>query len=195
QVSLDTLATYVPTAQDFLLYVNTSAGADANTVARDLATALAAHPQVSVQSQADYRKQVTGQVDLILYLLYGLLALAIVIAILGVINTLALSVIERTREIGLLRAIGSTRPQTRRLIRLESVLIAVHGTLLGLVLGLAWGVTGQKVLTGYGITVLSIPWTIIGAILVAAALVGLAAAIVPAHRAARTYVLTAITTT
>ena len=82
-----------------------------------------------------------------LYLIYGLLALAIVIAILGVINTLALSVIERTREIGLLRRIGTSRLQIRRLVRLESVLIAIHGALLGLGLGLAWGAAGQRVLS------------------------------------------------
>jgi putative ABC transport system permease protein len=98
-----------------------------------------------VQNQTDYRNQVTGQVSTVLNLLYGLLALAILIAILGVVNTLTLSVIERTREIGLLRAVGTSRRQVRRLIRLESVLIAIHGALLGVGLGLVWGVAGQKV--------------------------------------------------
>jgi putative ABC transport system permease protein len=147
---------------------------------------------VTVQSQADYKKSVTGQVDTVLYLVYALLALAIVIAVLGVVNTLALSVIERTREIGLLRAVGTSRAQVGRMVRLESVLIAVHGALLGLGLGLAWGVAGQKVLTLYGITALTIPWTTILAVLAGAAVAGLAAAVLPAVKAARTRVLTAI---
>jgi putative ABC transport system permease protein len=145
-----------------------------------------------VQDQSAYRAQSTGQVTLVLNLLYGLLALAIVIAVLGVINTLSLSVIERTREIGLLRAIGTTRRQIRRLIRLESVLIAVHGALLGLGLGLAWGVTGQKVLTSYGITTLTIPWTTILTVLAGSVLIGLIAALLPAYRAARMNTLAAI---
>ena len=129
-----------------------------------------------------------------LYLIYGLLALAITIAVLGVINTLALSVIERTREIGLLRALGTSRPQIRRLVRLESVLIAIHGALLGLGLGLAWGAAGQRALIAYGITALTIPWTTIATVVVGAVLVGLIAALLPSLRAARLTPLTAIRT-
>jgi putative ABC transport system permease protein len=192
EVSLETLARFAPEAQDFTLYLNTAPGADGQRVQSALDTVLAGYPQVTVQSRADYKKSVTGQVDTVLYLVYALLALAIVIAVLGVVNTLALSVIERTREIGLLRAIGTSRVQIGRMVRLESVLISVHGALLGLGLGLAWGVTGQKVLTLYGITALSIPWTTILAVLVGAALAGLAAAVLPAVKAARTRLLTAI---
>ncbi|MFD8705160.1 ABC transporter permease [Kitasatospora sp. NPDC059648] len=159
EVSLDTLNRFAPEAQDFTLYLNTVPGVDHAKVQAALDSALASYPQVAVQSQADYKKQVTGQVDTILYLVYALLGLAIVIAVLGVINTLALSVIERTREIGLLRAVGAHRAQIGRMIRLESLLIAVHGALLGPGLGLAWGITGQKILALYGITALSIPWT------------------------------------
>jgi len=100
----------------------------------------------------------------VLALIYGLLALALALAAPGVVNTLTLSVIERTQEIGLLRAIGMSRPQIRRLIHLESVLIAVHGALLGLGLGLAWGAVGQQALVAYGITALTIPWTTIAAL-------------------------------
>ncbi|MFK0050378.1 ABC transporter permease [Streptomyces sp. NPDC090741] len=194
EVSLDTLTTYAPDAKDFTLYVNAAPGT-VKQLGAALDSTLAGYPQVSVESQADYKKQITGQVDSILYLIYGLLALAIAIAVLGVINTLALSVVERTREIGLLRAIGASRRQIGRLIRLESVLIAVHGALLGLGLGLAWGIAGQKVLTLYGITALTIPWTTILAVLAGAAMAGLLAAALPAVKAARTKVLTAITTT
>ncbi len=193
EVSLDTLTKYAPEAKDFTLYLNAAPGA-AKQLGAALDSALAGYPQVSVQSQAEYKNQITGQVDTVLYLVYALLALAILIAVLGVINTLALSVVERTREIGLLRAVGTSRRQIGRLIRLESVLIAVHGALLGLGLGLAWGIAGQRVLTLYGITALSIPWTTILAVLAGSALAGLAAAILPAMKAARTEVLTAIAT-
>ncbi|WP_035849992.1 ABC transporter permease [Kitasatospora azatica] len=192
EVSLDTLSRFAPEAQDFTLYLNTAPGADKKQVQAALDTTLAGYPQVSVQSQADYKKSITSQVDTVLYLVYALLALAIVIAVLGVVNTLALSVIERTREIGLLRAVGTSRRQIGRLIRLESVLIAVHGALLGLGLGLAWGIAGQRVLVLYGITALSIPWSTILAVLAGSALAGLAAAVLPAVKAARTKVLTAI---
>ncbi|MQS15503.1 FtsX-like permease family protein [Streptomyces kaniharaensis] len=192
EISLDTLNKYAPEAQDFTLYLDTAAGADKQRVQTALDSALAPYPQVTVQSQADYKKQITGQVGTVLHLVYALLALAIVIAVLGVVNTLALSVIERTREIGLLRAIGTSRGQVGRLIRLESVLIAVHGALLGLGLGLAWGVAGQRVLVLYGITALSIPWTTILAVLAGSAVAGLAAAVLPAVKAARMRVLGAI---
>ena len=161
QVSLDTLRRYVPTAPDSTVYLNTAPNADPGTVAAQLDQLVSAYPQVRLQSHADYNSQVHQQVNTVLALIYGLLALAVLIAILGVINTMALSVIERTREIGLLRAIGTSRPQIRRLIRLESVLIAIHGALLGLGLGVAWGVAGQRVLVAYGITALTIPWTTI----------------------------------
>ncbi|MFJ9779054.1 ABC transporter permease [Amycolatopsis sp. NPDC101161] len=194
EVSLDTLARYAPAAADVTLYVTTAPGADKTTVAAALDRTLAGNPQIRVQNQTDYRNQVTGQVTTILTLLYGLLALAILIAILGVINTLTLSVIERTREIGLLRAVGTSRRQIRRLIRLESVLIAVHGALLGVALGLAWGVAGQKALTSQGITALTVPWSTIVAVLAGAVVIGLGAAILPAYRAARMNTLTAIAT-
>lgn len=194
QVSLDTLTRYVPQSKDFTLYVNTAPGADKAAVGGELNQALAAYPQAGVQSQADYQQALIGQVDLVLELLYGLLGLAIVIAVLGVINTLTLSTVERVREIGLLRAVGASRWQIRRLIRLESVVIAVHGALLGLGLGLAWGVAGQKVLVAYGVTALTIPWSTIGIVLGGAALVGLVAAVLPAYRAARLNVLAAIAT-
>ena len=112
QTSLDTLTRYVPTAPDTTVYLNTAPAADQRAVATQLDQLVSAYPQVRLQSQADYKTQVHQQVNTVLYLIYGLLALAIVIAILGVINTLALSVIERTREIGLLRAIGTSRSRS-----------------------------------------------------------------------------------
>ena len=192
QVSLDTLTRYVPTAPDFAVYLNTSPIADKTAVTTQLDQMVSAYPQVRLQRQADYKNQVRQQVNTVLYLIYGLLALAISIAVLGVINTLALSVIERTREIGLLRALGMSRAQIRRLISLESVLIAIHGALIGLGLGLAWGAAGQRALIAYGITALTIPWATIAAVLAGAVGVGLLAALLPSMRAARLNALTAI---
>jgi putative ABC transport system permease protein len=193
QVSTDTLARYVPQAKDFTVYLTTTPGT-ATAAGDALHRALAAYPQVAIQSQADYQNALRGQADLVVRLLYALLALAVLIAILGVINTLVLSVVERTREIGLLRAIGTSRRQTRQLIHLEAVAVAVHGALLGLALGLAWGISGQRLLSRYGITTLVIPWTTITAVLAGAVVVGLIAALLPARHAARLPVLTAIAT-
>jgi putative ABC transport system permease protein len=192
QVSTDTLARYVPTAPITTVYLNTAAGADGQVIGTQLDRLVGAYPQVRLQSQADYRNEIRRQVDTVLYLIYGLLALAIAIAVLGVINTLALSVIERTREIGLLRAIGTSRRQLRRLIRLESVLISTHGAILGLGLGLAWGAAAQQALRAYGVTALTIPWATISAVVVGAVVVGLIAALLPSARAARLGALTAI---
>jgi putative ABC transport system permease protein len=127
-------------------------------------------------------------------MVYGLLALAIIVAVLGVINTLALSVVERTREIGLMRAIGLSRRQLRRMIRLESVVIALFGAFLGLGLGMGWGATAQKLLALEGLNVLEIPWGTIIGVFIASAFVGLLAALIPAFRAGRMNVLNAIAT-
>ena len=109
-------------------------------------------------------------------------------------NTLALSVIERTREIGLLRAVGVTRRQLRSMIRLESVAISILGAVLGIGLGLIFGISLQRAMTSQGIGVLSIPATQLVVFLILAGFVGVLAAVFPARRAARMGVLRAITT-
>ncbi|MFB7866288.1 ABC transporter permease [Streptomyces sp. NPDC056069] len=159
-----------------------------------LKDALKPYPQYKVADQADYKQDLKDQVGQLLNIVYGLLALAIVVAILGVVNTLALSVVERTREIGLMRAIGLSRRQLRRMIRLESVVIALFGALLGLGLGLGWGTAAQKLLALEGLEVLEIPWPTIVAVFVGSAFVGLFAALIPAFRAGRMNVLNAIAT-
>jgi putative ABC transport system permease protein len=155
---------------------------------------LAPFPQFDVRDQEDYKQLLEDEISGILNIVYGLLALAIIVAILGVVNTLALSVIERTREIGLLRAVGLSRRQMRRMVRLESVVIALFGALLGLGLGLAWGATAQQVLAESGFGVLEVPWGTIATVFIGSAVVGLAAALIPAFRAGRMNVLAAIAT-
>ncbi|WP_086824935.1 ABC transporter permease [Streptomyces sp. NRRL B-24572] len=157
-----------------------------------LKDALAPYPQYKVSNQADYKEELQNQVGQLLNIVYGLLALAIIVAVLGVVNTLALSVVERTREIGLMRAIGLSRRQLRRMIRLESVVIALFGALLGLGLGMGWGTAAQKLLALEGLGVLEIPWPTIVTVFIGSAFVGLFAALVPAFRAGRMNVLGAI---
>ncbi len=159
-----------------------------------LKAALSDYPQYKVQNQTDFKQDLKDEVGQLLNIVYGLLALAIIVAVLGVVNTLALSVVERTREIGLMRAIGLSRRQLRRMIRLESVVIALFGALLGLGLGMGWGTSAQKLLALEGLGVLEIPWTTIVTVFVASAFVGLLAALVPAFRAGRMNVLNAIAT-
>ncbi|WP_329214661.1 ABC transporter permease [Streptomyces sp. NBC_01485] len=191
-LGIATVEKYVPGGQDSALYVNAGSGTTADQLRPRLDKTLDAYPQVQARDQADYKKLVHDQIAVLLYLVYALLGLAIVIAVLGVVNTLALSVVERTREIGLLRAIGLGRRQLRRMIRLESVVIAVFGAVLGLALGLVWGVCIQQVLELQGMKALAIPWTTIVAVVVGSAVVGVVAALLPALRASRMNVLAAI---
>src|SRR5882757_11324920 len=156
-----------------------------NEAYASLKAAVKDYPQIDVRDQADYKDLIQNQVNQLLYMIYGLLGLAIIVAVLGVINTLALSVVERTREIGLMRAIGTSRRQLRRMIRLESVVIALFGALVGLGLGLGWGSTAQQVLASQGLGLLRIPWTTIVVVFIGSAVVGLLAALLPAFRAAR----------
>ncbi len=179
---------------DTTVYALAAPGVDAASLRPAIDAALAAYPNVRVQDQTEFKAQVRGQINQLLSLIYALLALAIFIAVLGIVNTLVLSVVERTREIGLLRAIGTTRRQLRRMIRVESVVIAVFGALLGIVLGLVFGVALQRAIADQGINVLSIPWVLLVAFLVVAGLVGVLAALWPARRAARLDVLRAVTT-
>ncbi|MGA4847009.1 ABC transporter permease [Streptomyces sp. G5(2025)] len=191
-LGLKTVEKYVPDGQDSAVYVNAASGTDADTLRERLEKTLDPYPQVQVRDQADYKELIRQQIAVMLYLVYALLGLAIVIAVLGVVNTLALSVVERTREIGLLRAIGLGRRQLRRMIRLESVVIAVFGALLGLALGLVWGVAVHQVLALQGMKELAFPWGTIVAVVIGSVVVGLAAALLPALRASRMNVLAAI---
>ncbi|MFD0313515.1 ABC transporter permease [Streptomyces flavalbus] len=189
---LATLERFAPGGQEAAVYVNAAEGTSDDDLRAALEQTLDPYPQVQVRDLADYKQLVRDQIAVLLYLVYALLGLAIVIAVLGVVNTLALSVVERTREIGLLRAIGLARRQLRRMIRLESVVIAVFGALLGLALGLVWGVCMQQVLALQGMTALAIPWGTIIAVVIGSAVVGIVAALLPALRASRMNVLAAI---
>jgi len=148
----------------------------------------------TVQDEAAYKAAQTKPINQILALIYTLLALAIVIALIGIGNTLALSIFERTRELGVMRAVGMTRGQLRSTIRWESVIIALQGTLLGLLVGVFFGWALVRAQNSSGLTVFSLPYTTLIIIIVLAGLAGVAAAILPSHRAAKLNVLRAIVT-
>ncbi|WP_237047620.1 ABC transporter permease [Lentzea guizhouensis] len=173
-------------------FVQVKPGTNVADVQKRVEPLLADNPEITVQDRSGFVKQTTSQFDTVLLMIQILLALAILIAVLGVINTLALSVIERTRELGLLRAIGMRRSQVMRMITVESVVISVFGAVLGLAVGVALGVATVQALKDQGIGELGFPWLTMVQYLVVAAFVGVVAAILPAIRAARLNVLDAI---
>jgi putative ABC transport system permease protein len=168
-------------------------GADAAAVQAELEEGVADVPIVTVMDKEQFAESIKDQINLLLNMIYGLLALAIVIAVIGIINTLSLSVIERTREIGLLRAVGLSRPRLRRMVTLESVTIAVMGSVLGMAVGLLIGVLLRQSLSD-DLTELALPLQNLVLFLVIAVLFGVLAAIIPAVRASRMKVLEAIAT-
>jgi putative ABC transport system permease protein len=193
-VSLDTLtAAGLPTI-DTALYVVLDPAADQDAVAGALDGIEKEFPIIKVQDQTELKESISGQIGQLLNLVYGLLALSVVIAIVGVINTLALSVLERTRELGLLRAVGTLRRQIRAMIRWESMVISFFGAVTGVGLGLVLGIALQRLLADQGITALGIPWPLILIVMVATAIIGVLAALWPARRAARLDILQAIRT-
>jgi putative ABC transport system permease protein len=163
------------------------------TVRKELDDSLGSYPNITVQDQSEFVAQTKGQINQIVTIINILLGLSVVIALLGVVNTLALSVIERTRELGLLRAIGMARRQMKRMIRVESVLICSFGGLLGLVVGSIFGIALQQSLKEQ-VTELAFPVLTLLVYLVLAALAGAIAAALPARRASRLNVLQAIAT-
>jgi putative ABC transport system permease protein len=151
-----------------------------------------AYPQAQVQDTAEYKAAQTSQVDMMLNLIYALLGLAVFIALLGIANTLALSIFERTRELGLLRAVGMTRRQLRTTVRYESVIIALLGTTLGMGIGVVFGWSTVTALSDKGLGTFALPYSQLFVVAIIAAAAGVAAAVLPARRAVRLDVLGAI---
>ena len=167
-------------------------GADPVAVTAEITDLASPYVVVSVMDSEEFMDSLAGQLDQILVILYALLGLSIVIAILGIVNTLALSISERTREIGLLRAVGLGRLQLASVVTIESVLTAVFGTVLGIGVGVGIAALMPSVFAEQGFTTLAIPWAPLGTLLGLAVVVGAAAAVWPAIRAARMDVLDAI---
>ena len=191
------LATYdanVADHFDFQVFIKKAPGVTTATTLTAVKTVAAAFPGAKVLDQAGYKAEQTKMVDQMLALVYALLALAILIALMGIGNTLALSILERTRELGVMRAVGMTRSQLRSAIRWESVLIALQGTVLGLGVGLFFGWALVRALADQGLVAFAIPAGSLAVIVGLAALAGVAAAVLPARRAARLNVLRAVVT-
>ena len=151
-------------------------------------------PNIEVLTRDEFRDQQQETVDQFLTVLIAILALSELIAILGIVNTLALSVFERTRELGVLRIVGMSRRQLRRMVRWESVVIALIGAAIGVALGLFWGWAFARALRDQGLTVFSIPVREMVLFLAGSIIAGVIAAVVPAWHAARLDVLEAIAT-
>jgi putative ABC transport system permease protein len=195
-VGADVADDVVPVAQRFeLIGLLTVAGdADAGAVRAAVTDVVAPYVVVSVQDADEYVSAQADQTQQLLTIIYVLLALSVVIAVLGIVNTLALSVFERTREIGLLRAVGLGRRGLAGTITVESVLTALFGAVLGTALGLVLGVSLQRSLVDEGLTELVVPVGQVAAVFALAAVIGVVAAVLPAVRATRLDVLRAITT-
>jgi putative ABC transport system permease protein len=175
-------------------FVKAEPGADLEAVRSSLTELVKPQLVISVQDKQQFKDANRAQVNQLLGILYALLGLSVIIAALGIVNTLALSVFERTREIGLLRAVGMTRRQLRRTIGNEAVLTALFGAVLGTALGLTLGVLLQRVLADQGLEALAVPWGQVVATFVLAGVVGLLAALWPAWRASRLDVIRAVST-
>jgi len=183
---------YVRPVADYQLYVKLKPDADAVAARKQIQEIVKSDPAIKVQDQIQFRESRKSEVSQFVNVIYALLALALIIAFIGIANTLALSIFERTRELGLLRAVGMSRKQVRVTVRWESVIIAVFGTLLGLVLGLVFGWGLVRSLKDEGITVFAVPVGQLVVIVLVAWLLSIVAAALPARRASRLDVLDAI---
>lgn len=194
-ISLDTLeqVTDIP-PRDFFVVARLADGVDAVLGDQAVRDAVAAFPQADVQSNAEFRQQQEDQINQLLIVITALLLFAIVIAVLGISITLALGVFERTREIGLLRAVGMTKRQTRRSVRWEAVIVSVFGAVVGVVLGTLIGVALALAVPDTIIDGVSFSPGIMLVILVGAVLAGLLAAVYPSYKASNLDVLEAIAT-
>ena len=184
----------VPTASTRIgtVFVTAAAGADLAALRTHLTDAAKPYLVVSVMDNAQFADALSSQVNQVLVILYALLGLSIVIAVLGIVNTLALSIAERTREIGLLRAVGLGRLQLASVVTVESVMTAVFGTVLGVAIGTGIASALPSVFADQGLSELVVPWTQVGIFVGLAVVVGALAAVWPAIRAARLDVLQAV---
>ncbi|WP_239396804.1 ABC transporter permease [Frankia sp. CiP3] len=194
-VSLSEFSRHYNSDLDMFVMVRIASDAKIDQVRNEISSVTRSYPNVQVRDQSEFVRQQEKQVDQLLGFVYVLLALAVVIALFGIVNTLALSVIERTREIGLLRAVGMSRRQLRRMVRLEAVVIAVFGAVLGVAVGSFFGWALTLALKDQGINAFAYPLGTIVTVVIIGGLLGVLAAIFPARRAAKMDILRAIATT
>nr|WP_297426208.1 FtsX-like permease family protein [uncultured Actinotalea sp.] len=190
----DVFTALVPATEGAIdtVFVVAAEGTDVEALREDVTAVVQPYVVLSVLDNEAFADQLADQVDQVLVILYALLGLSIVIAVLGIVNTLALSIAERTREIGLLRAVGLGRLQLASVVTIESVLTAVFGTVLGVAVGVGLAATLPTVFADEGLSELAIPWGQLGVLVGLAVVIGVVAALWPAIRAARMDVLDAV---
>jgi putative ABC transport system permease protein len=169
-----------------------SKGFAAEDLEQELGAIAAAYPEALIQTKSEFQKTTENRIDQLLVTVNALVGFAVVIAMLGIVNTLILSVFERTREIGLLRAVGMTRRQTRRMVRWEAIIVSVFGGVLGISLGVVLGFVAVQAMPDSFVTDFGVPYGNFFSILVLCTLGGAIAAIIPARRAAKLNILDAI---
>jgi putative ABC transport system permease protein len=191
-IDLETWDAFFDSDSDNAVVAKAAEGVDPSAAAAALGPLEGTFPQLQFETQDEWQNRLEGQLDSLLVIINVFLGLAILIALLGIANTMALSVLERTREIGLMRAIGMTRGQTRRMIRLEAGVVSLFGALLGVVVGLVFGWMAVTAIPESIIDRLAIPFGTLIIYVLIATIAGLLAASFPARRAARLNVLDAI---
>lgn len=191
----DTLGNQLGTPSTMItlqMFILARSGENLDTLQKNLQKSVKSYYVVTVMNRSQYKSTMSSMIDQIMLILYALLALSIVIAIFGIVNTLALSVAERTKEIGLLRAIGTSSGQVRLMLGIEASIISVFGTVLGLVVGVGAGAVIRVVYSDQGLEVLSIPWKELIIFLVFSIVIGMIASVSPASRALKKPVLDAV---
>jgi putative ABC transport system permease protein len=192
-VSSTSVADALRDQPDLVGFVKTAEGADHDAVRTQLEEVVGQQPDVRVADNGDLRAQVRTQTNQLLGLVIGLMLLSVIVAFVGVVNILGLSVIERGDELGLLQALGMTRQQARQMVRWESVIITMLGTVVGLALGTLFGWLGVRVLRNEGLGIFSVPLEQIAVAVVVMLISGVLASVLPARRASRADVLRAVT--
>jgi len=177
---------------DLFAAIELEEGSEVDEVRPRLDAVAINYPEATLQDRTEYKETIEGEIDTLLVTVNALVGFAVIIAVLGIVNTLMLSVFERTKELGLLRAVGMTRRQTRRMIRWEAVIIAVFGGVLGILVGILLGFIAVQAMPESFITDFGIPLGNFVVILIMCIVAGVLAAILPARRAARLNVLDAI---
>ena len=179
---------------DFQIGILASPGTDVESLRQPIKDVLEEYPTMKVQDREEFTSGIVNSISTLLNVIYALLAVSIIIALIGIANTLSLSIHERTRELGLLRAVGMSRSQLRSSVRWEATIVALMGTVIGIVLGLALSYTMVQALASQGITEFQVPVTGMVVVVVFGAALGVLASVRPSYKAAKLNVLDAIAT-
>jgi putative ABC transport system permease protein len=191
RASIDELSTE---PSDYQLGVLTASGADQAEVRTAIEDVLKDYPTMKVQDREEFTSGIVQSISQLLFVIYVLLLVSIIIALIGIANTLSLSIYERTRELGLLRAMGMTRNQLRSSVRWEATIVALMGTVIGIALGIGLSYVMVRALASQGITDFAVPVGGMVAVVIFGAVLGILASVFPARRAAKLNVLEAIAT-